>query len=133
MKNVVKKCKSQIWMGGVLGTLTFETMYYFKINTTVAADVACVILGVVAFIAFHYATLQSIWAKAHQKKYEIRSKREINHLYLIQKTLNSGDKDKSRNLINQYRESKYCIIGNFLFVKGMWIGKYSETIDVINN
>ena len=49
---------------------------------------------------FYYITLQSIWAKAFQKKFDIETQREVNHLFLIQKTMNSGNKDKSKEVIN---------------------------------
>ena len=137
MRNVVKKCKSQNWMawviGLVLGSICGTILYIFKTNKDLLSDIAALIVGVLCSCAFYYATLQSIWAKAHQKRYEIISQRELNHLFLIQKTLNSGDQEKSKELINKYRNSKYCVKTNFILVKGIYIGKFSTVINAINN
>ncbi len=137
MKNVVKKCKSQKWIawvsGIVFGIATYYFMNYFRANNSDAAQYACMIMGGVGFIMFYYASLQSIWAKAFQKKYDIKYKREKNHSLLIQKTLNSGDKEKSKELLNKYNDAKYCNTYTFVFLKGVYLGKFSKEINVINN
>lgn len=133
LKKAKKKNKNAILFSGLIGCIIALTCNYVRTNMETSGLIACIIFGLITSFIVYYQFLIYIWIDVQQYKNFLKRERSDNHARLIQNSLNIDDKINSRELINSFNDAKYGDKVTFALFKGIWIGKYCEVIDVVNN
>lgn len=133
LKKTKKKSRYAILFSALIGCIIALICNFFRTNMGISGIIACGLFGLITFFVVYHQFLIYIWIDVQQYKNFLKNERSDNHLRLIQNALNSGNKEYSKELINSYSKAKYCHVNTFTLFKGIYIGKYSSVIDVINN
>ena len=130
MRNLVKKAKSQMWMayaGGILSGIFFCVMVYFLTSINYAS-----MLDSKINIAIYWSTSFIIRDKIFEKviKFQnfVRNYSTTHIAIMVEKAINSGDKEKAMILVDQYNVCKNKNKALLNYLDGIIEGKFSDTI-----
>lgn len=146
MRNLVKKAKSQMWMayaGGILSGVLFCVLTYWITNLNSSLlhskiDVALfcstvfmlAMTGLLVGFAIYFIIRDKIWDKAKKFKEFVRNYRTTHIANMVEKAINSNNKEKAMILVDQYNTCKNKNKALLNYLDGIIEGKFSDIIDL---
>ena len=140
MKHIVKRCKSRRWIAYVTFSAVFivillEFLWIIPDDTQLKSEEGfkyflLPIVGFTGGLAIAIKLLGKIWKPALDRQKEINNLRNKHHIKLIEKSIDSGNVDKTRFLIFHYLESKYLDIRYANFFFGAYRAKFYDKLEV---